>query len=116
MGWFDEQIRQRMRQDETVFEDAFVRVAESVLGNRTVSRLEDDRLTAKQALDEILKYYHCKPVEIPDDIQDPEEQIEYILRPLGMMTRDVELSEGWYRDAYGPMLGFMQRSPCCPAI
>ena len=116
MGWFNNQIRQRMQQDQDVFEDAFVQVAESVLGNRTVSRLENDRLTAKQAMDEILKYYHRKPVEVPEDIRGAEEQIEYILRPLGMMTRDVELCEGWYKDAFGPMLGFMAETGTAVAL
>ena len=61
--------RQRMRSDQEVFEDAFVQVAGSVLGNRTASRLQDERLIAKQALDEILKYYHYKPAEPTEDIR-----------------------------------------------
>ena len=35
MGWFDEQIRQRMRRDQEVFEESFVRVAGSVNHNVT---------------------------------------------------------------------------------
>ena len=116
MGWFDEQIRQRMQQDQEVFEEAFAQVAGSVLGSRVASRLENDRVIAKQALDEILKYYHYKPTEVPDEIQDMEAQIEYALRPLGLMTRDVELTEGWYRDAYGPMLGFMAEGGAAVAL
>ena len=116
MGWFDEQIRQRMRQDQEVFEDAFVRVAGSVLGSRAATRLEDDRVIAKRALDDILKYYHYKPADIPDDIEDGAARLEYALRPLGVMTRDVELTEGWYRDAYGPMLGFMADSGAAVAL
>ena len=57
MGWFDEQIRERIHRDQETFEDAFVRVAESVLGGSTSARLEDERLVAREALDEILKYY-----------------------------------------------------------
>ena len=116
MGWFDEQIRQRMRQDQEVFEDAFVQVAGSVLGYRTATRLEDERLIAKQALDEILKYYHYKPVEVPDDIQDAEAEMDYVLRPLGLMTREVELTDGWYKDAFGPMLGFMEDTGAAVAL
>ena len=116
MGWFDEQIRQRMRQDQEVFEDAFVQVAGSVLGYRTATRLEDERLIAKQALDEILKYYHYKPVEVPDDIQDAEAEMDYVLRPLGLMTREVELTDGWYKDAFGPMLGFMADTGAAVAL
>ena len=116
MGWFDEQIRERMRNDERTFEDAFQQVAGSVLGSRAASRLQDERLIARQALDEILKYYHQKPVDIPADIADIGGQLEYALRPLGMMTRDVELTGGWYRDAYGPMLGFMKQGGAAVAL
>ena len=116
MGWFDKQIRQRLQNDEAVFEDAFVRVAGSVLGSRTATRLSDERIVVEEALDEILKYYHYKSVEIPDDIEDVNEQLEYALRPLGLMTRDVELDEGWYRDAFGPMLGFIEETGAVVAL
>lgn len=39
-------------------------------------------------------------------MKDPDEQLEYCLRPYGLMRRNVRLEEGWYRDAYGPMLAF----------
>lgn len=108
MGWFDEQIRERMRLDEDVLEDSFLQLAESVLGNNAATRLKDAHLVTKEALDEILKYYHCKAPEIPEDVQGVEEQLEYMLRPLGLMTRNVRLQEYWYRDAYGPMLGALK--------
>lgn len=116
MGWFDDQIRQRMKHDEEVFEDSFVRVAGSVLGGREASWLHDEQLEARHALDEILKYYHYKPAEIPEEIADVEAQFDYALRPLGLMTRDVELTEGWYKDAYGPMLGFLADSGAAVAL
>ena len=116
MGWFDEQIRQRIQHDEDVFEEAFEEVAGSVLGSRTAARLKDERLVATEALDEILKYYHMKPVELPEDTGDVNDQLESALRPLGVMTRDVELTEDWYRDAYGPMLGFLKDSGAAVAL
>ena len=116
MGWFDEQIRQRIQHDEDTFEEAFEEVAGSVLGSRTAARLKDERLVATEALDEILKYFHMKPVELPEDTGDVNDQLESALRPLGVMTRDVELTEGWYRDAYGPMLGFLKDSGAAVAL
>ena len=110
MGWFDKQIRQRIQSDQEVFEESFVNVAGSVLGNRVATQLRDQRLITQQALDDILKYYHYKIPEVPDTIKDVEEQMEFILRPLGLMTRGVELTEGWYRDAFGPMLGVMEET------
>ena len=105
MGWFDEQIRERMQSDQELLEDSFLQIAGSVLGNRAVSQMAGDRLVAREALDDVLKYYHYKPVEIPENIRDVNEQLDYALRPVGLMTRDVILEEGWYRDAFGPMLG-----------
>ena len=110
MGWFDEQIRQREQSDQEVLEDSFYRMASAVLDKWSAGRAEDERLIAREALDSILKYYHHKPVEIPESITDVYDQLEYVLRPTGLMTREVQLDEGWQNDAYGPMLGCMRES------
>ena len=111
MGWFDEQIRERMKSDQELLEDSYLQIAGAVLGNYMGSRLEDEQLVAKEALDDVLKYYHYKPVEVPDTIHDVNEQLDYVLRPLGLMTRDVTLEKGWYKDAFGPMLGvYMEKN------
>ena len=106
MGWFENQIEERRAADQQLLEDSFVKVAGVVLGKRTAEKISDERFVTKNAIDEILKYYHCKPVEIPDTVRTTEEQLDYCLRPHGLMRREVELTEGWYRDAYGPVLAF----------
>ena len=106
MGWFDEQIRQRKDNDQEVFEESIFRVASAVLGNQRAGLLRDERFITKEAIDDILKYYHYKPVEIPDSVRDPDEQLEFCLRPHGVMWRSVTREEGWYKDSYGPMLAF----------
>ena len=58
MGWFDEQIKQRKISDQEVFEDSFMQVAAAVLGDANADRITDSRYMSKQAIDEILKYYH----------------------------------------------------------
>ena len=110
MGWFDEQIRQREQSDQDILEESFFRMASVVMDKWNAERAEDSRLIAKEALDDILKYYKHKPVEIPESITDVAEQLEYALRPSGLMTRDVYLEEGWQHDAYGPMLGYLKDS------
>lgn len=110
MGWFDEQIRQREKSDQDILEESFFRMASVVMDKWNAERAEDSRLIAKEALDDILKYYKHKPVEIPESITDVAEQLEYALRPSGLMTRDVYLEEGWQHDAYGPMLGYLKDS------
>ena len=106
MGWFESQIEERRNADEQLLEDSFVRIAGVVLGERTAQKMGDERIVTKSAIDEILKYYHCKPREIPEEVKTAEEQLDYCLRPYGLMRRSVELTEGWYKDAYGPILAF----------
>ncbi|MBO7405158.1 MAG: NHLP family bacteriocin export ABC transporter permease/ATPase subunit, partial [Clostridia bacterium] len=106
MGWFHNQIEERRRADDQLLEDSFVKVAGVVLGKRSAEKIGDARIVSKSAIDEILKYYHLKPVEIPEGIETAEEQLAYCLRPHGLMYRTVELTEGWYRDAFGPILAF----------
>jgi NHLM bacteriocin system ABC transporter ATP-binding protein len=106
MGWFESQIEERRNADEQLLEDSFVKIAGVVLGQRTAEKIGDARIVTKNAIDEILKYYHSKPVEIPDGLKTAEEQLDCCLRPYGLMRREVELTEGWYRDAFGPILAF----------
>lgn len=110
MGWFDEQIRQRKQNDDDVFADSFVNMAAAVLGSKVTGSLSDGSAAAKSSIDEILKYYHVKSREVPDNIKDTNEQLEYLMRPYGIMRRTVKLEKGWYRDAVGAMLGVMKES------
>ena len=105
MGWFDEQIRARKDADQTVFEDSFRQMAGAVMGRRMSKALNDDRQITADAIGEILKFYHVKSQEIPDSIRDMNEVLEFLLRPYGIMRRNVRLDSGWYHDAAGAMLG-----------
>ena len=106
MGWFENQIEERREADQQLLEDSFVRVAGVVLGKRSAQKFRDDRIVVKNAIDEILRFYHYKTLEIPENIKTPEEQLDYCLRPYGLMRRDVKLTGKWYNDAFGPFLAF----------
>ncbi|MBR3124376.1 MAG: ATP-binding cassette domain-containing protein [Mogibacterium sp.] len=110
MGWFKEQIAQRKLADQKTMDDSLLHIASAVLGKRQAGRLSDKHIYTKEAIDEILKYYHCKPASVPEEINDPDEQLEYCLRPNGIMRRSIRLQQGWYRDAMGPMLAFLKDS------
>ena len=77
MGWFEKQIKQRSDLDQQLFEESFFRAAGVVLGERIATKISDDRIITKQAIDEILKYYHFKPVEFPKSIKTHEDQLDY---------------------------------------
>lgn len=115
MGWFDEQIRQRKKSDNDMFAASFLRVAQAVTGRKESSDA-DGQAQMKNAMDEILKYYHVQGREIPDNIKDGEERLEYLLRPTGMMRRRVTLEKGWFRDAYGAMLGVRKEDGSAVAL
>lgn len=104
MGWFNEQIKQRKQLDDEVFSESFIHMAEAVVGERAFSMLKDSSERVKDSIDEILAYYHVKSREVPDGTKDVNEQLEYLMRPYGIMRRTVELEKGWHRDAVGAML------------
>ncbi len=105
MGWFDEQIRERKKTDREMFEDSFKTIAGAVMGRHLNDALNDERAVTEDAIGEILNYYRVKTREVPDDITDMNEVLEYLMRPYGIMRRDVRLEKGWRRDACGAMLG-----------
>ena len=105
MGWFDEQIKQRKQSDDAVLEEAFVRMADAVLGTKLSAAYSSQELKAEGAIAEILKYYKVKTREVPSTVKTLEDRLEYLLRPNGIMRRNVKLEKGWYKDAAGAMLG-----------
>ena len=87
LGWFNKQIRERKQNDQQVFEDSIFHMASVVLGRTGADAVNDERLVSKAAIDEILKYFHHKPAEIPANVKDFDEQMEFCLRPHGIMRR-----------------------------
>ncbi|SCY65961.1 ATP-binding cassette domain-containing protein [Butyrivibrio sp. INlla14] len=105
MGWFDEQIRQRIKSDQDIFEDSIFNMASSVIGRKAAKQISDDRIVTKAALDEIIKYFGFKPKnDVFNDLQE-EIDMQNILRPYGIVYRDVELDDEWMNEGYGPVIG-----------
>ena len=105
MGWFDEQIRLRKKNDDSVFEEAFVGMADAVLGSKMSSAFTSDEAKAQGAIEEILKFYNLKQREVPDSVKGLNDRLEYLLRPHGIMRRNINLEKGWYKDSIGAVLG-----------
>ena len=106
MGLYSAQIASRVKNDTDAFDESFVRLASVVMGHRRQAEtFLSDRESAKDAIDEILKYFHIVPIELPAEAKSIDDQLEYFLRPSGIMRRPVELSGVWYKDGIGPLLG-----------
>lgn len=106
MGWFDEQIKQRIKNDNDAFSEAFEKMACSVMGRSALTELMNNKMRQSQnAIEETLRYYHIKPQEVSTQLKDMSEQLEYQLRPHGIMYRNVTLRDKWYKDGIGIMIG-----------
>ncbi len=116
MGWFDEQIKDRMRADNEVFEDSFLKAAGVIMGRKLSAAMNDQRQAATDAIGEILKCYHIKPREVPESMTDMNDTLEYLLRPHGIMRRNITLEKGWYKDASGPMIGTLKEDGSIVAL
>ena len=110
MGWFAEQIKERIRRDDAEFLDAMEEIRSIITGTKqapgTVCLKEEQGECITYALREILRYYRFKVIELPHDAKSLEDQLEFFCRPCGIMHRTVKLEKGWYRDSIGAMLGF----------
>ena len=60
-----------------------------------------------RALLDILWFWKIEAEPAPKEIEEENLRIDYILRPTGVMRRHVELSGAWWKDAWGPMLGWL---------
>ncbi|MCR4851865.1 MAG: NHLP bacteriocin export ABC transporter permease/ATPase subunit [Lachnospiraceae bacterium] len=116
MGWFDEQIRQRTESDQNMLEESLYGLAGVIMDKWTSDRVEDKRIIAGDALNEILKYLHIKSVKLPDGMLDMRNDLEKVLRPTGLMIREVVLDDDWLRFASGPMLGYLNDGQTAVAL
>ena len=110
MGWFNEQIRERIRRDDDSFSDAMEEIS-SIITRKppefsSEPREDDSDESITEALHHVLQFYRLKPTELPSDVKSLEDQLEHICRPHGIMYRTVNLEKGWRRDSTGVMLGF----------
>ena len=104
LNLFEKQTEKRREHDNRLLESTFVRTAAIIYGQRTADELLDESIITERAIDEIFRYYHMTPPEIPEEITDSDEQLDYCLRCCGFMKRRVVLTKGWYKNAYGVML------------
>ncbi len=104
MGWFDDQIQERIKCDNELFAESFEKMAKAITCEKLTQNLNDDRSKAKDAIDEILKYFGIRSQELPDDITTIDEELEYLMRPSGVMRRIVHLGKNWQYSTFGPLL------------
>ena len=105
MSWFENQVAYSKQMDEEALSEAYMNIAGAIVGRQLQQAWQDESVAAKNALEDICKYYHVKPREIPESIKDLNAQLDYALQPCGVTRRSIKLKKGWQKDAIGAMLG-----------
>jgi NHLM bacteriocin system ABC transporter, ATP-binding protein len=105
MGLYDQQIKQRIEYDDKILSESFDELGSVVMGERFAKAFNDKRILTKNAIDEVMKFYHIPLQDLIEGVTNINEQLEYLMRPSGIMRRSVVLEDGWYKDSVGAMLG-----------
>ena len=105
MSWFDEQIKTRIKNDQEGLESSFIQLSSVVMGKAVLNTsLKSEREKAKNAIEDILSFYHVPKTEVPASMTEVEDILEFLLRPSGVMRRKVTLSGDWYTNGIGALL------------
>ena len=105
MSWFNEQIKERLKNDNDNFAEAFANMSSVVMGKSILNAYAAGDKRASGAIAEILAFYNIKMEETTETFPDLNEKLEYYMRPHGIMRRTIKLGEGWYKDGVGALLG-----------
>lgn len=103
MNPFDEKIKKKIAEEDKAFENAFYELSSVVMDDSRLNRMSPSQ-KSKNAIEEILRYYGQPVVEVPKEIADFNDQLSYMLRPSGMMKRQVRLRGKWWQNAISAML------------
>ena len=107
-NWFTSQIDTRARLDSELTERAYAELAASVSQSKkaptiTVSDIEQ----ADGAVKACLKHIGVEADDVPESITSVESRIDWLCRTSGTMYRKVHLEEGWYKHAFGALVGHL---------
>ncbi|AET69239.1 NHLM bacteriocin system ABC transporter, ATP-binding protein [Desulfosporosinus orientis DSM 765] len=102
---FSEQFQKRLENDHQAMEKAFSDLASIVGYSKEKSSPEEKKKAVQGAIEEILSSLGVKVPQVPEEIDDMNARLEYMLRPSGVMRRRVELTGKWWKNTAGPLLG-----------
>ncbi len=103
MGWFDDQIKDRIKNDNDNLEKSYKLLANSIMGE--ISSFSST-VMAKNAIEDIICFYGEKPIDPPGLMDDFYDKLEFMLRPTGIMHRNITLKDNWYKNVFNPIIVF----------
>ena len=109
MGWFDEQIEDRKKNERKMLSDSFEKLSYTVTGRKSGSAFQEGA-DISDALEMLLKYFGIKEKEIPPRMKSLESQLDFLLTSSDIMFRKVTLEPGWHKDAMGALIASQKSS------
>ncbi|NLY42846.1 MAG: NHLP bacteriocin export ABC transporter permease/ATPase subunit [Clostridiaceae bacterium] len=104
MQSFDEKVKTRLQKEEEELLDSFLNLSEAIRKDSISHYKKIYEKDTANAVIEILLFLGAKYIDIPKEISQSDEQIQYLLSVNNIMSRKVTLTGNWWRDAMGPML------------
>lgn len=106
MNIFEEQLRNRIENDNQAASENLKKLGDAVSGKKR--KYYDEDIVASQEnirqIEMICRYLELTYPDDPPPAQNMTELIENYLRPSGATKRLVELTDGWWDDGDGPLL------------
>ena len=102
---FNEQMQKRRENNDQAFNNAFADIAWVVGGNKKRPLSKEKLGAVSDAIHEVLSSLGAKVPQVPEEIEDLNARLEYMLCPSGVMRRRVELTGKWWQNTTGALLG-----------
>lgn len=109
MNWVGSQIKQRLDNDNNEMSDSYVELAQAVTPSKQLEYKGKNRL-AKIAVEKVLAYFNVESQADTYKAASFSEIIDQTSQQYGFLHRTVKLSDKWYKDASGVMIGIIERS------
>lgn len=102
---FDMQLHKRLDYDHKAMTDAFADLV-SVVGRSPGERVAAEKeAQVRSAMEAVLSALAVPIPQVPEELEELDLRLEYMLRPSGTMRRRVELKGRWWLSTMGPLLG-----------
>ena len=105
MGYFAEQVKKRNELENELFEESYQKLAGVVTGNNSWEGFGSSLLLTRSMVEEIAEYLDITIPYSSHEEYTAQFYMDEYFRPQGIMWREVELTDKWYKDGMGAMLG-----------
>ena len=108
MGYFDEQLKRKNKLENDLFEEAYQKLGSIVTGENSRENFSNSMLLTRRMVEDIAENLDISIPYTTNEDYTAQFYMDEYFRPQGIMWREVELKDKWYKDATGIMLGTLK--------